>query len=113
MQEVVLRVNGALREDFMVKVVIHQGSIISPLLFIRHVKALCEFRPGCPQESLYVDDLVLIAVSIRELIEKFKKWKEGMETEGLQINMENTKKNGDCDTVSVRCSGTLDVILCM
>ena len=48
-----------------------------------------EFRSGCPQELLY-DDLLLIEVSI-ELIEKYKKWKEGMETKGLQINMKKTR----------------------
>ena len=49
-----------------------------------------EFRSGCLQELSYDDDHVLIAVSMEELIaesmqgliEKFKKWKEGMETNG-------------------------------
>ena len=33
------------------------------------------------------DDLILIAKNMEELIEKFKKWTESMETTGLQINM--------------------------
>ena len=71
----------------MGKVGIHQGSVLCPLLFITVLQALSgEFRSGCPQELLYTDDLVLIAKSMEELIEKFKKWKEGMETKGLCIN---------------------------
>ena len=33
---------------------------------------------------------MLIADSMEELIEKFEKWKEVMETKGLQINMKKT-----------------------
>ena len=42
-----------------------------------------EFKSGCPWELLYADDLALIAVSKEELIENFKRWKDGMETKGL------------------------------
>ena len=63
---------------FMVKVGVYQGSVLSPSLFIMVLEALsCEFRSGCPQVLLYHNDLVLIAESMQELIEKFKKWKEG------------------------------------
>ena len=46
----------------------------------------------------------LIAESMAELIEKFKKWKEGMDTTGHQINMkinkyEDKNKCSDCDSV--------------
>ena len=37
-------------------------------------------RSGCSQELIYADDLVLIAEIMEELIEKFKKWKEGTDT---------------------------------
>ena len=53
----------------------------------------CEFRSGCPHELIYADDLVLIAESMEELIEKFKKWKEGMETKKRRINMKKRKNN--------------------
>ena len=58
----------------MVKVGVHQGSALSPLLFIIVFEALSrEFRSACPRELLYANDLVLIAESMGELIEKFKK----------------------------------------
>ncbi len=62
--------------SFEVKFGVHQGSVLSPLLFIMELEALSrEFRTGCPWELLYADDLVLIAESLEELVEKIKLWK--------------------------------------
>ena len=42
---------------------VHQGSVLSPLLFIIVLEALSrEFRTGCPWELLYADDLMISAV---------------------------------------------------
>ena len=44
------------------KVGVHQGSVLSPLLFIIVLETLSrEFREGLPMELLYADDLVLMA----------------------------------------------------
>ena len=57
-----VRVNSTLSGEFMVKVGVHQASVLSPLLFVMVLESLLrEFRSGCPQELLYADDLVLIA----------------------------------------------------
>lgn len=32
---------------------------------------------------MYADDLVLIAESMEELVKKFKRWKDGIECEGI------------------------------
>ena len=46
-------------EEFEIKVGVHQGSVLSLLLFIIVVEALSpEFRVGCPWEMFYGDDLV-------------------------------------------------------
>ena len=51
------------------KVEVHQGSILSPLLFIIVLEALSrEFRVGVPWEDLYVNDLVIIADSLEECV---------------------------------------------
>ena len=47
-----------------VKVGVHQGSVLCPILFIIVLEALSlEFRSGVPWEDLYADDLVIIAES--------------------------------------------------
>ena len=52
-------------EEFEVKVSVHQGSVLNPLLFIIVLEALSrEFRSGVPWEDLYNDDLVIIAESL-------------------------------------------------
>ena len=40
---------------------------------------------------LYTDDLVIIAKSVEELLEKLKKQKTAMEKKGLRVNMGKTK----------------------
>ena len=87
-----VRVGASYSEDFSVKVGVHQGSVLSPLLFIIVLEALSrEFRTGCPWELLYADDLVIIAESMEELEVKLEQWKKGMEAKGLRVNMAKTK----------------------
>src|SRR5271163_1660086 len=79
-------------KEFEVKVDVHQGSVLSPLLFTVVLEALSEeFREGLPWELLYADDLALLAESKEELLVKIKRWKEGMEIKGLRVNMGKTK----------------------
>jgi len=47
----------------------HQGSALSPLLFLMVMEALSrEFRVALPWELLYADDLVVIAETEEDLI---------------------------------------------
>ena len=56
-----VRVNGRENKAFSVRVRLHQGSVLSPLLFIIVLGALSrEFREGLPMELLYAD-IVLVA----------------------------------------------------
>ena len=74
------------------RVGVHQGSVLSPLLFIIVLEALSkEFRTGCPWELLYADDLMISARSKEELLLKVESWKSGMEKKGLRVNMAKTK----------------------
>ena len=79
-------------EEFGVGVGVHQGSVLSPLLFIIVLEALSrEFRTGCPWELLHADDLMISAGSKEELLVKVKTWKTEMEKKGLRMNMRKTK----------------------
>ena len=79
-------------EEFEVKVGVHQGSVLSPLLFVVVMEALTQdVREGLPWELLYADDLVLMAESIEELKGKVLRWKECMEAKGLKMNIGKTK----------------------
>jgi hypothetical protein len=87
-----VKFNSGESKEFEVKVGVHQGSVLSPLLFIVVLEALSqEFREGLPWELLYADDLALMAESKEELIAKIELWKEGMERKGLRVNMGKTK----------------------
>ena len=87
-----VRVSSEYSEEFSVKVGVHQGSVLSPLLFIIVLDALSqEHRTGCPWELLYADDLVIISDNLEELLQKVQTWKDAMEDKGLRINMGKTK----------------------
>ena len=87
-----VRVNGQLSEDFDVTVGVHQGSVLSPLLFILVLEALSRgFHTDKPWELLYADDLVIIASSEQELVDRLRDWKKRMEDKGLRVSMPKTK----------------------
>ena len=69
-----MKLNGRESKAFSVRVGRHQGSVLSPLLFIIVLEALSrEFKEGLPMELLYADDLVLMAESEELLLEKLRK----------------------------------------
>ena len=73
-------------KEFEVKVGVHQGSVLSPLLFIIMLKALsCEFCSRVPWKDLNADDVVIIAESLEECVRRLLTWKEAMEEKGLGI----------------------------
>ena len=87
-----VRVNNTYSDEFGVKVGVHQGSVLSPLLFVIVLEALSrEFRTGTPWELLYADDLVISAETEEGLRMNMNKWKTEMEAKGLRVNMGKTK----------------------
>ena len=71
-----VKVGDGYSEEFGVGVGVHQGSVLSPLLFIIVLEALSrEFRTGSPWELLYADDLMISAESMEELLVKVQTWK--------------------------------------
>jgi len=53
----------------------HQGSALTPLLFVIVMEALSrEFRVALPWELLYADDLFVIAETQYDLIKRLNEW---------------------------------------
>ncbi|XP_048759363.2 uncharacterized protein LOC125668965 [Ostrea edulis] len=95
-----VRVGDGYSEEFAVRVGVHQGSVLGPLLFIIVLEALSrEFRAGVPWEDLYADDLVIITDSLDECVKRLLTWKEAMERTGC-------RQNQDHDLRCSRCRGT-------
>ena len=76
-------VDGELSSSFSVKVGVHQGSALSPLLFIMVMDVLTEdVRDGSLMELLYADDLALCGESLNEVMEKYGRWKNAVKGKG-------------------------------
>ena len=68
-----MRVNGQYSEEFCVGVGVHQGSVLSQLLFIIVLEALSrEFWSGVPWELLYADGRAVMADSLEECVTKLE-----------------------------------------
>jgi len=65
--------------DVEVKVDMHQGSALSPLLFVIVMEALENLKLPYHGE-LYADDLVVIAETEDDLIKRFNEWKDNIES---------------------------------
>ena len=78
-----LSVDGELSSSFSVKVGVHQGSALSPLLFVIVMDVLTEdVRDGSLMELLYADDLALCGESLNEVMEKYGRWKNAVKGKG-------------------------------
>ena len=87
-----VRVGSGLLEEFGVRVGVHQGSVISPLIFVIVVDAVTEqARKGLLNETLYMNDLVLMSEHLEDLRERFQRWRGALESKGMKVNTRKTK----------------------
>ena len=76
---------GGLSDMLEIGVGVHQGSVLSPLLFnLVLEEATKECTRGAPWSILYADDLVLTAETLAEVVEEFRRWKMALERRGLK-----------------------------
>ena len=94
-------VYGEPTDAFDVTVGVHQGSILSPLLFITVMDYLTEeVRDGSILEMLYADDIALAAETPEEVMRKYRMWKSALESKGLRVNVGKSKGMGDLPSVT-------------
>ena len=79
-------------ESFDVKVGVHQGSILSPLLFALVMDEVTkDIREGVVKEMLYADDIVLVGDNREEVESRYTRWKKALQEKGMKINVNKTK----------------------
>ena len=84
-------------EAFPVEVGLHQGSALSPFLFLVVIDTLTrELRDNELWELLFADDLVIIADTEEEVQERFSMWKRALEQKGLKVNLGKTELMVSC-----------------
>ena len=86
-----VRVGSQLSQEFCVQVGVHQGSVLSPLLFAIAVDVILENAREGSMNEILLDDFVLMSKSIENLKERFLKWKEAFESKRLKVNLKKTK----------------------
>jgi len=75
-----------------VTVGVHQGSALSPYLFITILDVICQdLLEPAPWTMLYADDVVLCSRNQVDIQEKLQKWKDRLQHHGLQINIAKTE----------------------
>ena len=88
----IVRTDAGLSESFEVKVGLHQGSVLSPLLFAAVMDVVSsEERSGLPSEFLYADDLVIMAPTMEQLGRRVADWRASLLGKGLKVNAEKSK----------------------
>ena len=79
-------------ESFGIEVGLHQGSALSPFLFVLVLDTISSsFRRSVPWEVLFADDLVVAAETEEQLQEIWLKWQKGLARHGLKVNTGKTE----------------------
>jgi Reverse transcriptase (RNA-dependent DNA polymerase) len=83
---------AGISKELDILVGVHQGSVLSLLLFIVVMDEVTkEIRKGVPWELMFADDLALTKETKEKVEKVFDRWSDAMESKGLKVNMEKTK----------------------
>jgi len=87
-----VKTESGVSNSFSVRIGVHQGSALSPYLFIlvldEILKGAIKDVPWC---MLFVDDMVVIADTAEEVNEMLEKVREALEGKGLKVNRAKTE----------------------
>ena len=86
-----VRVGSAYSEESEVKVGVHQGSVLSSLLFAIVVDVITENARGVGNELSYANDFFLMSETMEDLKKRFWNWKDALESKDLKVNTRKTK----------------------
>ena len=91
-----VRAPGGMSDEFEVTVGLHQGTALSPYLFVLMMDVVSEvvsevIRKGLLWEVLFADDLVIMATSMEELQQRVLTWQKGLEGRGLKMSGKKTE----------------------
>ena len=82
-----VKVEGEDSREFAVRVGIHQGLVLLPLIFDVVTEEVA--REG--RVLMYADDLVVICETKEEARQRFVAWRNALESKGLKVNISKTK----------------------
>ena len=89
---VVRTTHGKTDEFPIIKVGLHQGSGLSPFLFIVVLDVISEeFGCGLPRELLFADDLAVVTDTEEEMQRRWLSWQAGVDSKGLKVNTGKTE----------------------
>ena len=87
-----VRCATGMTEAFKVKVGLHQGSALSPLLFAIVIDRLTdEVREPAPWTMIYADDIVICSESRENVETKLEKWRYALERRGMKVSRSKTE----------------------
>nr|XP_009776481.1 PREDICTED: uncharacterized protein LOC104226238 [Nicotiana sylvestris] len=82
-----VRTVGGDSDHFPIVIVLHQGSALSPFLFVLVMDALTWHIEGeVPWCILFTDDIVLIDEMRRDINERLKVWKQALVSKGFKFS---------------------------
>ena len=83
---------GGMSDEFEIGVGVHQGSALSPLLFVIVMDVLSEStRKGLLWEILFADDLVIMERTMEKLQMRVVAWQECLDSRGFSVSGKKTE----------------------
>ncbi|KAI5722660.1 hypothetical protein M8J76_011661 [Diaphorina citri] len=87
-----IRCTTGVSSEFLVKYGVHQGSVLSPLLFIVIINHLTKnLMEDLLKTLMFADDIALISDDVEKLQNSLNDWKIALEDNGLKISRKKTE----------------------